>query len=67
MPLSEARRKAIAKYDAKTYKRTTVKRKINEFEEMKAHAAAMGESLNMFINRAITAQIERDNAESSAM
>lgn len=31
-------------------------------EELKAHAAAQGESVNAFINRAITEAIERDNA-----
>ena len=31
-------------------------------EELKAHAAAQGESVNTFINRAITEAIERDNA-----
>lgn len=30
-------------------------------EELKAHAAAQGESVNAFINRAITEAIERDN------
>ena len=34
-------------------------------EEMKAHAAAQGESVNAFINRAITEAIERDNARSA--
>ncbi len=33
-------------------------------EELKAHAAAQGESVNAFINRAITEAIERDNARS---
>lgn len=31
-------------------------------EEIKAHAAAQGESLSGFINRAIDSQIERDNS-----
>ena len=31
-------------------------------EELKAHAAAQGESVNAFINRTITEAIERDNA-----
>lgn len=34
-------------------------------EELKAHAAARGESVNAFINRAITEAIERDNARSA--
>ena len=34
-------------------------------EELKAHAAAQGESANAFINRAITEAIERDNARSA--
>lgn len=31
-------------------------------DTVKAHAQAQGESLNAFINRAITETIERDNA-----
>ena len=34
-------------------------------EELKAHAAAQGESVNAFINRAITEAIERDNARNA--
>ena len=34
-------------------------------EELKAHAAAQGESVNAFINRAITEAIERDSARSA--
>lgn len=34
-------------------------------EELKVHAAAQGESVNAFINRAITEAIERDNARSA--
>lgn len=34
-------------------------------EELKAHAAAQCESVNAFINRAITEAIERDNARSA--
>ena len=34
-------------------------------EELKAHAAAQGESVNAFINRAITEAIERDTARSA--
>ena len=36
-------------------------------EELKAHAAAQGESVNAFINRAITEAIERDNARSAQL
>lgn len=36
-------------------------------EELKAHAAAQGESVNAFINRAITEAIERDSARSAQL
>lgn len=32
-------------------------------DAVKAHAEAQGESLNAFINRAVTETMERDNAE----
>ncbi len=34
-----------------------------EKEALQAHAAKQGESLNAFINRAIQAQIQRDNED----
>lgn len=35
-------------------------------EKIKAHAAARGESVNAFINRAIAGQLKRDGSDSEA-
>ena len=35
-------------------------------DTIKAHAAAQGESVNAFINRAVDSQIERDNEAQTA-
>ena len=55
MPISEARRKANERYNAKAYDEIKVR-------VPKGHKAELqNESLNGFINRAIDAQLERDN------
>ena len=53
MPLSEARKRANAKYNQKAYDRLEVKVKKGKKEEIREFAEAQGESLNAFINRAI--------------
>ncbi|MBO4867963.1 MAG: hypothetical protein J5582_15590 [Ruminococcus sp.] len=60
MALSEARKKANEKYNAKAYDQVKVLVKKGEREQLKAHADSRGESLNGFINRAIRETIERD-------
>lgn len=57
---TEAQKKAQQKYMEK-YAVARVRIATEEYEVIKAHAAARGESVNGFINRAITNQIERDN------
>lgn len=59
-PTSEARKKANAKYALKAYDRLEIKVKKGQKEELKAYAAARGESLNGFVNRAIAEAQERD-------
>lgn len=61
MPVSEAQKKATAKYSLKAYDRVELKVKKGKKETIKAHAEQQGESLNGFINRAIDEAIERDN------
>lgn len=61
MALSEARKKANEKYNAKAYDQVKVLVKKGEREQLKAHAEKQGESLNGFINRAIKETIENDN------
>lgn len=61
MPISEARRKANERYNAKAYDEIKVRVPKGHKEELQAHAEQQNESLNGFINRAIDTQLERDN------
>ena len=63
MPVSKAQQKAVNKYMSENYDRVNLTLPKGQKEAIKAHAAARGESVNGFINRAIAGQIERDNAE----
>lgn len=60
MPLSDSRRRANEKYNAKAYEQIQVRVKSGRKAEIVAHAENRGESVNAFINRAIDSQIERD-------
>ena len=60
MAVSKAQQRATANYVKKTYDRIEVKVMKGEKETINAHAEAQGESLNAFINRAITETMERD-------
>lgn len=58
--VSKAQQQATNKYIAKAYDRINLTVPKGQKDEIQAHAAARGESVNGFINRAITNQIERD-------
>ncbi|MDR2022359.1 MAG: hypothetical protein LBQ71_03730 [Hungatella sp.] len=60
--ISKAQQKAVHKYVKNNYDRIelTVKPK-GKKDELKKHAASVGETLNSFINRAIAETLERDN------
>ena len=60
--ISEAQRRAVAKYNAANYDRVELRLDKGRKETVKAHADTQGESLNAFINRAITETMERDTA-----
>lgn len=62
MPISKAQQKAVHNYVRNNYDRIelTVSPK-GKKEQLKNHAAERGETLNGFINRAITETVERDN------
>ena len=66
MPISKAKREADARYRKKAYERIAfdVRRdaEING-DYIRSHAEAMGESMNGFINRAVTETIERDKVK----
>ena len=61
--VSKAQQKAVAKYNAKNYDRIEAKVPKGRKAALQAHAAAHGESLNGFINRAIEAAIKRDTGD----
>ena len=60
--ISDAQRRAVAKYNAANYDRVELRLDKGRKETVKAHADTQGESLNAFINRAITETMERDTA-----
>ena len=60
MAISEAQRRAVAKYNAANYERVELRLKKGKKDTVKAHADSYGESLNEFVNRAIDCQMERD-------
>lgn len=62
MPISEARKRANTKYEAKAYDKTLIRLYAGELDTIRDHAQQRGESLNGFIGRAIREQIQRDNA-----
>lgn len=60
--ISEARRRANEKYNAKAYDEIKVRVNKGHKEIIQAHAEAQGESVNSFIGRAISETMERDKA-----
>lgn len=63
MSVSEAQKKATAKYEANNYDKALLRFEKGKKEKIKTHAEQQGESLNGFINRAIDETMQRDNAE----
>lgn len=59
---SAARIQANNRYNAKTYDRVNIAIPKGQKDVIKAHAEAMGESVNGFIGRAIIFTMEADNA-----
>ncbi len=59
-PISEARKRANAKYNAKAYEQLPVRVDKGKKEEITVHAQERGESLNGFVNRAIDETMARD-------
>lgn len=62
MPVSKAQQKAVHKYVKNNYDRMELAVPKGRKEIIKAHAEACGESVNGFINRAISETMERDGA-----
>ena len=66
MPVSKAQQKATNKYIAKAYDRINLTVPKGKKDTIQAHAVAQGESVNGFINRAISETMERDGGDSGA-
>lgn len=62
MTITKAQQKAVAKYESKVYDKTLIRMPKGKLIITKSHASERGETLNGFINRAITETIQRDNA-----
>lgn len=63
MPASKAQQQATNKYILKAYDRINLTVPKGQKEEIQTHAAALGESVNGFIGRAIAEAMERDRSE----
>ena len=64
--MSAAQQKAVNKYVKENYDRINVNMPKGHKDTVKAHAERRGESLNAFINRAITETMDRDTTEGKA-
>lgn len=62
MAVSKAQQRATNKYISKAYDRVNLTMPKGQKDAIQAHAEARGESVNAFINRAITETMERDGA-----
>ena len=63
MPTTKAQQKAVARYMKGNYDEIKVLVKKGKKDRIKAHAESRGESVNAFINRAISETLERETAE----
>ncbi len=52
-----------AKYEAKAYDKTLIRLPKGRLDEIRAHIEPAGESLNGFVNRAISETMERDTSQ----
>lgn len=62
MPASKAQQRAVSKYMKENYDVYQIRMPKGRKAEIKAHAEAQGESVNGFVNRAISETMERDKA-----
>ena len=59
-PMSEAKKRANAKYDAKAYAKILLRVRVDEIDEIRAAIEASGESVNGYILKAIKQRMERE-------
>lgn len=62
MPTSKAQQKAVNKYMTANYDRINLTVPKGQKDMIKLHAESKGESVNGFLQRAITETIQRDTA-----
>lgn len=62
MPVPKSNQRAVNKYVKANYDEIKVRTPKGQKELIQAHAEGQGESVNAFINRAITEAMERDKA-----
>lgn len=58
--ISKAQQAAVAKYNAANYDRVELRLPKGKKEQLQAHAASQGESLNAWINKAIEQAMEKE-------
>lgn len=63
MPASKAQQRAVAKFMKENYDEIKVRVPKGKKEAIQAHSAAMGESVNGFVVRAISETMERDKED----
>lgn len=61
MAISDAQRRAVAKYNAENYDRIELRVNKGKKQIIKDNAASQNMSLNEYVNAAIDEKIERDN------
>lgn len=61
MPVSQAQKKATAKYEQQNYDKVLLRLEKGKKDQIKAHADKQGESLNGFVKRAIDETMKRDS------
>lgn len=62
MPVSKAQQRAVSKYMKENYDVYQIRMPKGRKAEIQAHAEARGESVNGFLNRAVSETMERDKA-----
>ena len=63
MPTTKAQQRAVNKYMKENDDEIKVRTEKGQKDKIKAHAESRGESVNAFINRAISETMERETAE----
>ena len=66
MPVSKAQQKAVNKYVRENYDKMLLTMPKGRKAEIQFHAQAQGESVNAFINRAVSEAMARDKTASVA-